>query len=256
MAMEISSAYNSYASTYTNGADGKKQTESKAATKTDKANSSSAAKASTSDYLAELQKKNPKLNIQSGYANASIGSGSYPNKIDVTIAPNILAEMETNPETAEKWEKALAGIPAAANWAASTINAMTGNKMLYIHYWVDENGNMGACSASGPSPDEVGKMISERKKQQEEQLEARLEAGKERRERMEKLAEKKAEKKEQEEKLTEQREKEKTEKKTLQMREAKIAGNDVKTLTEKLVVTNATSSNSAVSGTIGVDIKI
>lgn len=256
MAMEISSAYSSYASTYTNGTDSKKQTESKAATKTDKANSSSAAEAGTSDYLAELQKKNPKLNIQSGYANANMGSGSYPNKIDVTIAPNILAEMETNPETAEKWEKALAGIPAAANWAASAINAMTGNKLLYIHYWVDENGNMGACSASGPSPDEVGKMISERKKQQEEQLQARLEAGKERRERMEKMAEKKAEKKEQEEKIAEQREKAKTEKKTLQMREAKIAGNDVQTLTEKLVAANAPSKNSALSGITGVDIKI
>ena len=255
MAMEISSAYNSYTSTYTNGTDSKKQTESTAA-KTDKANSASAAKAGTSDYLAELQKKNPKLNIQSGYANASMGSGSYPNKIDVTIAPNILAEMETNPETAEKWEKALAGIPAAANWAASAINAMTGSQLLYIHYWIDENGNMGACSASGPSPDEVGKMISERKKQWEEQLEARLEAGKEKRERMEKMAEKKAEKQEQEEKLAEQREKGKTEKKTLQMKEAKIAGDDVQNLTEKLVAAKATSNNSPVSGTIGVDIKV
>lgn len=256
MAMEISNVYSSYASTYTNGTDSKRQTESKTTTKTDKANSSSAAKTSTSDYLAELQKKNPKLNIQSGYANASMGSGSYPGKIDVTIAPNILAEMETNPETAEKWEKALAGIPAAANWAASTINAMTGNQLLYIHYWVDENGNMGACSASGPSPDEVGKMISERKKQQEEQLEARLEAGKEKREKMEKMAEKKAEKKEQEEKIAEQREARKAEKKTLQMREAKIAGNDVQSLTEKLVAAKASSNNSTVLGATGLDIKI
>ena len=128
--------------------------------------------------------------------------------------------------------------------------------MLYIHYWIDENGNMGACSASGPSPDEVGKMISERKKQQEEKLEARLEAGKEKREKMEKMAEKKAEKREQEEKLAEQRKKGKTEKKILQMREAKIAGNDVHNLTEKLVAANAPSKNSAVSGTTGLDIKI
>lgn len=249
MAMEISNAYNNYANTYSNGTGSKKAvSEGGTATKTDKTNSSSVAKADTSDYLAELQKKNPKLNIQSGYANASMGSGSYPNKIDVTIAPNILAEMETNPETAEKWEKALAGIPAAANWAASAINAMTGSKLLYIHYWIDENGNMGACSASGPSPDEVGKMISERKKQQEEQLEARLEAGKERRERMEKMTEKNAEKKEQEEKIAEQRKIRKTEKKTLQMRKAKIAGNDVQNLTEKLV--SASAKQQTVVGSI------
>ncbi len=64
-----------------------------------------------------------------------------------------------------------------------------------IIYLIDENGNMGACSASGPSPDEVGNMISEQKKQQEEQLAARLKAGREKREKTEKLAEKKAEKK-------------------------------------------------------------
>ena len=99
-------------------------------------------------------------------------------------------------------------------------------------------------------------MISERKKQQEEQLEARLEAGKEKRERMEKMAEKKAEKKEQEERLAEQREARKAEKKTLQMREARIAGNDVQSLIEKLVAAKASSNNSTVLGATGLDIKI
>lgn len=66
--------------------------------------------------------------------------------------------------------ESVGGNTGCTNWAASAINAMTGNRLLYIHYWVDKNGNIGACSASGPSPDEVGKMISERKKQQEEQL--------------------------------------------------------------------------------------
>lgn len=256
MAMEISNAYNSYANTYTNGAGNKKATsESRTATKTDKTDTSAAAKTSTLDYLAELQKKNPKLNIQSGYASKSMGSGSYPDKIDVTIAPNILAEMSTNPETAEKWEKALAGIPAAASWAASSINAMTGSHMLYIRYWIDENGNMGACSASGPSPDEVGNMISERKKQQEEQLAARLEAGREKRKKNEKLAEQKAEKREQEERLAEQREKRKAGKDNVQTHEVTTIGNDVQNLTEKLVA-SASSKNSTVPGTVGVDIKV
>ena len=257
MAMEINRAYNSYTSTCTNGTGSKKQaSESKETIKSDKAGAASAEKIGTSDYLAELQKKNPKLNIQVGYANKGIGSGSYPDKIDVTIAPNILAEMATNPETAEKWERALAGIPAAASWAASAINAMTGSQLLYVHYWIDENGNMGACSASGPSPKEVGNMISERKKQQEEQLEARIETSKERHEKQEKLAEKRAEKKEREKQLAELREKRKTEKETLHTHEAKITGNDVQSLTEKLVEAKASSNNSAVSGTIGVDIKV
>lgn len=256
MAMEISNVYGSYANVYTNGAGNKKQASgSRETAKSDKASGASAEKTGTSDYLAQLQKKNPKLNIQVGYANKGMGSGSYPDKIDVTIAPNILAEMETNPETAAKWEKALAGIPAAANWAASAINAMTGSRLLYVHYWIDENGNMGACSASGPSPDEVGNMISERKKQQEEQLEARLEAGREKHEKMEKMEEKKAEKKEREERLAEQREKRKTEKK-MQLREAGITGSNVRSLTEKLIGAKESSDNSAVSGAAGVDIRV
>lgn len=232
MTMEISSAYSSYAGIYTNVTDSKP------------------------DYLAELQKRNPKLNIQSGYANKSMGSGSYPEKIDVTIAPNILAEMAANPDTAAKWEKALTGIPAAAQWAASTINAMTGGQLLYIHYWVDENGNMGACSASGPSPDEVGNMISERKKQQEEQLEARLEASREKHKELEKLEEKQTEKKEQERQLAMHRKRRRTEGKNLQMREAKIAGNNVRSLTEKLAAIDTHVKGSTVLETVGVDIKV
>lgn len=258
MSMEISKSYSSYTNTYTNGADSKKQaSESNSTTKTDKTNTTSAAKTSTSDYLAELQRKNPKLNIQSGYANKSMGSGSYPNKIDVTIAPNILAEMATNPETAEKWEKALAGIPAAASWAASTINAMTGNQLLYVHYWIDENGNMGACSASGPSPEEVGNMISERVKQQEELLESRLEASEEKREKAEKLAEKKAENKEHEEQLAEQMEKKKAENEDAKTKEITVAGTDIRDMTEQMVkaFSEKTASNAAVSGMVSLDIK-
>lgn len=190
MAMEISHVVSSYANIYSKEADSKKKAaEGKEMLKTDKTSAASAEKISTSDYLAQLQKKNPKLNIRCGSADTSMGAGSYPNKIDVSIAPNILAQMATDPETAEKWEKALAGIPTAASWAASAINAMTGSHMLYIHYWIDADGNMGACSASGPSPEEVGNMIEERKRQQEEQLEERMEAVREKREKLEKWME-------------------------------------------------------------------
>jgi len=98
-------------------------------------------------------------------------------------------------------------------------------------------------------------MISERKKQQEEQLAARLEAGREKREKTEKLAEKKAEKKEQEERLAKQREKRKVGKDNVQTHEVTTIGNDVQRLTEKLVA-SALSNNSTVPGTTGVDIKI
>ena len=109
---------------YTNGTDIKQQTESKAATKTDKTNSSSAAKAGTSDYRAELQKKYPKLNILTGYSNGTPGSSNYPEKTNVTIAPEFLAKMESDPKLAAEYEKNLADIPAACKWGESMIHAM------------------------------------------------------------------------------------------------------------------------------------
>ncbi len=262
MAMEISSVYNSYASTYTNGTDSKKQTESKAATKTDKANSSSAAKTGTSDYLAELQKKNPKLNLLTGYSNGTPGSSNYPEKINVTIAPEFLAKMESDPKLAAEYEKNLADIPAACKWGESMIRTMTGNTVYEFRFYIDENGNMSAGSVSGPSEKrEMFERSRQKAKQQKEEFDKRIEehikASVEKKEKAEKLAaEKRAEKKEQEEQLAEQRETGKTEKDTLHTHEARITGNDVQSLTEKLVAANTLSKNSAVSGTTGVDIKI
>ena len=258
MAMEISSAYNSYASTYTNGTDNKKQTESKAVTKTDKANSSSAAKAGTSDYLAELQKKNPKLNLLTGYSNGTPGSSNYPEKVNVTIAPEFLAKMESDPKLAAEYQKNLTNIPAACKWGESMIRSMTGNTVYEFRFYIDENGNMSAGSVSGPSENrEMFERSRQKAKQQKEefdkQIEERIKASAEKREETEKLlVEKRAERKEQEE----QRATRKTEKDAQHTHEVRITGNDVRSLTEKLVAANAPSKNSVVSGITGVDIKI
>ena len=66
------------------------------------------------------------------------------------------------------------------------------------------------------------------------------------------MVEKRAERKEQEE----QRATRKTEKDAQHTHEVRITGNDVRSLTEKLVAANAPSKNSVVSGISGVDIKI
>lgn len=260
MAMEISSAYNSYANTYTNGAGSKKQaSESK---ETSKTTSTSAVKNSSSDYLAELQKKYPKLNILTGYSNGTPGSSNYPEKIDVTIAPEFLAKMQSDPKLAAEYEKNLADIPAACKWGESMIRAMTGDTVYEFRFYIDENGNMSAGSVSGPSQkrEEFERSRKQAKQQKEEfdkRIEERIKASAEEKEKTEKqVAEKRAKRKEQEEKLAEQREKGKTEKGTTHTHEVKITGNDVQSLTEKLVAANAPSKNSAVSGTAGVDIKI
>ena len=262
MAMEISSAYNSYASIYTNGTDSKKQTENKADTKTDKVNSSSAAKTSTSDYLAELQKKYPKLNLLTGYSNGTPGSSNYPEKINVTIAPEFLAKMQSDPKLAAEYEKNLADLPAACKWGESMIHAMTGDTVYEFRFYIDENGNMSAGSVSGPGEkramfERSRKQAKQQKEEFDKRIEERIKASAEKKEKAEKLvAEKKAERKEREEQLAEQRETRKTEKEALHTHEVKITGNDVQSLTEKLVAANAPSKNSAVSGMVGVDIKV
>lgn len=215
MAMEISNAYNSYANTYASGAGSKKQT--------------------SSDYLAELQEKNPKLNILTGYSNGAAGSSNYPEKINVTIAPEFLAKMQADPKLAAEYEKNLADIPAACKWGESMIRAMTGNTVYEFRFYIDENGNMSAGSVSGPSEKRAMFERSRQKaKQQKEEFEKRIE------ERIKASAEKK----------------EKAENETLHAYEVRIVGNDVQSLAEKLIAANSPSQNFAVSGVTGVDIKI
>jgi len=214
MAMEISNAYNSYANTYANRAENKK---------------------AASDYLTKLQKKNSKLNILTGYSNGSAGSSNYPEKIDVTIAPEFLQKMASDPKLAAEYEKNLADIPSACKWGEAMIHGMTGDTVYEFRFYIDENGNMSAGSVSGPGKKrEMFERSRQRAKQQKEDYAKRIE------ERMKTSAEKK----------------EKTKKKTLHMHEVRIAGNDVQNLTGQLVAANAPSNNSTVPGTIGVDIKI
>lgn len=236
MAMEISNAYSSYANTYANGAGSKKAaSESRTVAKTDKTDTSAAARTATSDYLTELQKKNPKLNLLTGYSNGSAGSSNYPEKIDVTIAPGFLEKMASDPKLAAEYEKNLADIPSACKWGESMIHAMTGDTVYEFRFYIDENGNMSAGSVSGPGKKrEIFERSRQRAKQQKEDYAKRIE------ERIKSNAEKK----------------EKTEKETLHTHEVRIAGNDVQSLTEKLVEANTPSKNSTVSGTTGVDIKI
>lgn len=191
MAMEISSAYNSYAST------------------------SFVAKAGTSDYLAELQKKNSKLNLLTGYSNGTPGSSNYPEKINVTIAPEFIAKMEADPKLAAEYEKNLTDIPAACKWGESMIRAMTGNTVYEFRFYIDENGNMSAGSVSGPREKrEMFERSRQKARQQKEEFDKRIE------ERIKASAEKK-------------------EKETSHTHEVRIAGNDVKSLTEKLVEASA-----------------
>ena len=164
MAMEISNNYSNYVSSYTNAADNKKKATENSTTK--------------EEYLSELNKRHSSLNIMAGGVNRNYNSGNYPNKVDVMIAPSILVKMASDPKEAQKYEKMLSDIPMCEKWANSAIKSMTGNEVKYRQVWIDENGNMGSFSISGPS-ERQQKMDAKRKEYEKKAFEERLEKARE-----------------------------------------------------------------------------
>ncbi len=178
MAMEISSAMSAYGN-YQSSYNPNKTNEKKDISVEDQQ------AVNTNNYLKDLQDKNPQLNIRSGKVNKNYRGGQYPSKVDVMIAPNILAKMAQDSEAANKYGKMLADIPVCEKWANSMIKSMTGNEVKYRQVWIDENGNMGSFSISGPSETQQKKdadiKIEKRK------LEEKRQAKKEEKERLEKI---------------------------------------------------------------------
>lgn len=164
--MEISNNYNKYADSYTNNITSE-HAESCAKEGVE------VNKYDEQKFLSELNNKHPQLNIMSGKVNKNYRSGQYPNKVDVMIASNILAKMAQDPEADNKYGKMLADIPGCEKWANSMIKSMTGNEVKYRQVWIDENGNMGSFSISGPS-EKHERIDKERKEKTQEDFEERL----------------------------------------------------------------------------------
>ena len=180
MAMEISNNYSNYASSYTNTGDSKKKTSESGTAKTTESSTAKVEESSTTkeEYLTELNKRPSSLNIMVGGVNRNYRSGNYPDKVDVMIAPSILTKMASDPKEAQKYEKMLSDIPMCEKWANSAIKGITGNEVKYRQVWIDENGNMGSFSISGPSKKQQ-KIDAQRKENEQKTFEERLEKARE-----------------------------------------------------------------------------
>ena len=183
MAMEITNSYNSvYERTMVQKQETKKQAVSsnkgtdtkKQAKEVTGYGTKISAGQTTDEYLRELNEKYSGLNIIAGSVNENYGGGRYPDKVDVMIAPSVLKKMASDPKEAQKYERMLSNIPACEKWANSMIKAMTGNEVTYRQVWIDENGNMGSFSISGPS-EEQKKWDAQRKEDEKKAFEERLE---------------------------------------------------------------------------------
>ena len=201
MAMEITNNYNNvYGSAYAEkNKETKKQTvSSNKETDTMKQakeavsgySTKTSANQTTDEYLNRLNEKHSGLNIIAGSANENYRGGSYPDRVDVMIAPSILKKMASDPQEAQKYERMLSNIPACERWANSAIKAMTGNEVTYRQVWIDDNGNMGSFSISEPSETQK-KWDAQRKENEKKAFEERLENIREKsKERSEQLKEK------------------------------------------------------------------
>lgn len=201
MAMEINGTYNSvYERAYTTQKqETKKQavssdygagTAKQAKEATGSYGTKTVANQTTDKYLNRVNEKYSSLNIMAGSMNENYRGGSYPEKVDVMIAPSILKKMSSDPKEAQKYERMLSNIPACERWANSMIKAMTGNEVTYRQVWIDDNGNMGSFSISEPGEAQK-KWDAQRKEDVKKTFEERLEHIKETsRERSEQLKEK------------------------------------------------------------------
>lgn len=125
------------------------------------------------DYIKELRKKNPQLDIMVGSSDRNVKTSNYTRKTDVKIAPEILNKMLGNSQIAVKYENMLSKIPALNRWADSMIKSMTGSEVKYRQVWIDKDGNMGSMCITGPS-DEQKKRDEDKKIEEKKENEKKF----------------------------------------------------------------------------------
>lgn len=135
MAMEITSNYNAYESTYATqkkNIDGQKEMVENA-----KVKESTTKKCSKEEYLKSLQKQVPYMKLQIGSAVNTKNDG----KVDVLdINPKLLEKMQNDPEAAKKYSQRLKDVEAAHKFVDNYFKA-TGSTVVCSHAYLDENGN-------------------------------------------------------------------------------------------------------------------
>jgi len=186
MAMEITNNYSSYAAqSNAAGSTKKKETENTSETT---GNSKSR---STSDYVNELAKLVPSVELKVGNSFSTAKSGKT-----LTINPQLLEKMQNDPEKEKEMKELIRGVESAVNMLDSVMNA-SGWSVVFKHDYIDENGKYRqiALVRNDFMLNMSDKLREERKKNSEKLLERAKEKAAEKKEKLEEtLEEKKAEK--------------------------------------------------------------
>lgn len=129
MAMEITNNYSSYAAqSNAAGSTKKKETENISET------AGGSKPGSTSEYVDELAKLVPSVELKVGNSFSTAKSGKT-----LTINPQLLEKMQNDPEKEKEMKELIKGVESAVNMLDSVMNA-TGWSVVFKHDYIDENG--------------------------------------------------------------------------------------------------------------------
>ena len=190
MAMEITNNYSSYAAQSMAGSNAASSTKKKETENTSETTGNSKSR-STSDYVNELAKLVPSVELKVGNSFSTAKSGKT-----LTINPQLLEKMQNDPEKEKEMKELIKGVESAVNMLDSVMNA-SGWSVVFKHDYIDENGKYRqiALVRNDFMLNMSDKLREERKKNSEKLLERAKEKATEKKEKLEEtLEEKKAEK--------------------------------------------------------------
>ncbi len=174
MAMEITSNYNAYESTYAaqkqetaknQAASGKETLEMVVAQKKFTVGNGKAK--STTDYAKKLEKLVPSVDFKVGNVCSSANSGK-----SLTVNPKLLEKMQNDPEKEKEMKDMIKGVESMSKLAESMAKA-SGWTIVYQHSYIDENGKY-YCRMQGRNDGMLklsDKLREERRKNSEKLIE-------------------------------------------------------------------------------------
>jgi len=199
MAMEITSNYNAYESTYAaqkqetaknQAVSGKETLEMVVAQKKFTVGNGKAK--STTDYAKKLEKLVPSVDFKVGNVCSSANSGK-----SLTVNPKLLEKIQNDPEKEKDMKDMIKGVESMSKLAESMAKA-SGWTIVYQHSYIDENGKY-HCRMQGRNDGMLklsDKLREERKKNSEKLIEKTKEKAAEKEEELSETLEEKKEVKE------------------------------------------------------------
>ncbi len=133
MAMEITNNYSCSVAQSMAGSNAASSTKKKETENTSETAGNSKSR-STSDYVKELAKLVPSVELKVGNSFSTAKSGKT-----LTINPQLLEKMQNDPEKEKEMKELIKGVESAVNMLDSVMNA-SGWSVVFKHDYIDENG--------------------------------------------------------------------------------------------------------------------